>query len=72
RQAVLDQENKPDNEKKSMRQIAREHNLHHSVVSRLANGQPTMGEFNMGKQLLTKAEELVIIDFLIGMGKRGF
>lgn len=72
RKAVLDQRNKPVDERKSIRQIAREFGVDHSVLSRLAKGQPTMGEFNAGKQLLTPAEERTIVDFLIGMGKRGF
>lgn len=72
RKAVLDQEDKPDNEKKSIRQIAREYGIDHSVLSRLVHGQPTMAEFNVEKQLLTRAEELTIVEFLVGMGKRGF
>lgn len=55
RKAFLDQENKPDNEKKSIRQIAREYGIDHSVLSRLVCGQPTMAEFNTKKQLFTTA-----------------
>ncbi|KIO20701.1 hypothetical protein M407DRAFT_81291 [Tulasnella calospora MUT 4182] len=72
RKAVLDQWNKPVDERRSIGQIAKEFGVDHSVLSRLAKGQPTMGEFNAGKQLLTPAEEHTIVDFLIGMGKRSF
>lgn len=72
RKAFLDQENKPDSEKKSIRKIAEEHGVDHSVLSRLIRGQPTMAEFNAEKQLFTRAEERTIVDFLVGMGKRGF
>ncbi|KIO19464.1 hypothetical protein M407DRAFT_53066, partial [Tulasnella calospora MUT 4182] len=51
---------KPVEERKSIRQLAREHDIDHSVLSRLVKGQPTMGEFNTGKQLFTPAEELTV------------
>lgn len=72
RRAYLDQQNLPVHERKSIRKLALEFNVHYSVLSRLVKGQPTIGEFNSEKQLFTSAEELTIVNFLIGMGKSGF
>lgn len=42
------------------------------TLSRLTCGHQTIAEFNVGKQFLTAAEEVVLEKYLIGSGKRGF
>lgn len=55
-----------------MTQIAAFYHVPLPTLSRLTRGHQTIAEFNAGKQLLTAAEEAVLVKYLIGMGKRGF
>lgn len=71
RSEALAQLQLPEAQRKSIRSIAISHGVDPKTLGRLVRGQPTMGESNEEKQHLTPAEESALVDFLVGMGRRG-
>ncbi|KAG8856248.1 hypothetical protein FRB96_006560 [Tulasnella sp. 330] len=62
----------PPKDRLSIRKMALKHKVDHVGLGRLIQGQPTMGEFNTKKQLLTPAEEATVVALLLEQGNRAF
>ena len=67
----LNAQDGPPEGRTSLRALAEAHRVDHVTLWRLVNGRQTMPEAAVGSQLLTPAEEGLIINFIIGQAARG-
>lgn len=72
REAWIKELEKPKAEQQSLRKFAEAHGVDPTTLGRLAKGGKTIREHNEERQILSKAEERTIVDFLLEMGDRGF
>jgi hypothetical protein len=61
-----------DDQQRSLRDIADSHGVSKSTLARRVQGGQSIREFNATKQLLSTAEEAVLVQFIIESADRGF